>query len=109
LSSCCAQNNNCGCAWDGGDCCSAAPDHSYCKACECLDPGYKVPEPTDVPCGGKCTRPFFIGDNFCDDQNNKCACNWDDGDCCGGRNDFLGGKNSCVLWCSAERGVAFDS
>ena len=90
-----AQNNNCGCAWDGGDCCGAASDQSYCKDCACLDPSYEEPDGTEaVPCDGKCTRPFFIGDNFCDDQNNKCACNWDDGDCCSGKNFFIGGKNS---------------
>ena len=66
--------------------------------CECLDPD-ATPTNADknVPCDGKCTKPFFIGDNFCDDENNKCACNWDDGDCCGGLNTFLGGKNSFTV------------
>ena len=31
-------NNNCGCEWDGGDCCGRKVDTTYCSACECLDP-----------------------------------------------------------------------
>jgi len=32
------DNNNCGCAWDGGDCCGKNVRKNYCKKCECLDP-----------------------------------------------------------------------
>ena len=32
------QNNNCGCDWDGGDCCGSNVNTNYCSACECLDP-----------------------------------------------------------------------
>ena len=32
------QNNNCGCEWDGGDCCGNDVNTQYCSACECLDP-----------------------------------------------------------------------
>merc|ERR1712224_499478 len=36
-------NNNCGCEYDGGDCCEATANKNkvkkaYCTACECLDP-----------------------------------------------------------------------
>ena len=31
-------NNNCGCAWDGGDCCGKNVKKNYCKKCKCLDP-----------------------------------------------------------------------
>merc|ERR1711910_177418 len=31
-------NNNCGCAWDGGDCCGKNVRKNYCTKCECLDP-----------------------------------------------------------------------
>ena len=31
-------NNNCGCDWDGGDCCGSHNGYSYCSQCECLDP-----------------------------------------------------------------------
>ena len=32
------ENNNCGCDWDGGDCCGNNVNTQYCSACECLDP-----------------------------------------------------------------------
>merc|ERR1711937_541120 len=35
------ENNNCGCKWDGGDCCGKSGDKwqfSYCKECKCKDP-----------------------------------------------------------------------
>ena len=31
-------NNNCGCEWDGGDCCGENVNTQFCSACECLDP-----------------------------------------------------------------------
>ena len=30
------EYNNCGCDWDGGDCCRRNADTQYCSACECL-------------------------------------------------------------------------
>ena len=30
------DNNNEGCNWDGGDCCGANVDTTYCSVCECL-------------------------------------------------------------------------
>ena len=32
------ENNNCGCEWDGGDCCGDDVKTKYCKECLCLDP-----------------------------------------------------------------------
>merc|ERR1712032_1152144 len=37
------ENNNCGCDYDGGDCCAKslggkAVNKKYCKQCKCLDP-----------------------------------------------------------------------
>ena len=32
------ENNNCGCEWDGGDCCGDDVETTYCTECECLDP-----------------------------------------------------------------------
>merc|ERR1712032_1222364 len=37
------ENNNCGCKWDGGDCCKktvkgGSVSTKYCKQCKCLDP-----------------------------------------------------------------------
>ena len=30
-----------------------------------------------------CELPHYQGDNYCDDENNNLACNYDGGDCCG--------------------------
>ena len=32
------ENNNCGCEWDGGDCCGENVNTQWCSACQCLDP-----------------------------------------------------------------------
>merc|ERR1712176_860470 len=40
------DNNNCGCGYDGGDCCGTTTNKhqfSYCKTCACLDPSKKKP------------------------------------------------------------------
>jgi len=71
-------NNNCGCNWDGGDCCDSASNFDYCSDCYCLDPN-EIP---DGSCGGSCWSHIYSGDGFCDDANNNCACDWDGGDCC---------------------------
>ena len=67
-SSCDDENNNCGCDWDGGDCCGSNVNSDYCLACQCLDPN---------------TCVSAIGDNYCDDENNHPGCEYDGGDCCG--------------------------
>ena len=33
-------NNNCGCEWDGEDCCGSNVNTDYCSSCECLDPTF---------------------------------------------------------------------
>merc|ERR1712224_136439 len=77
------ENNNCGCKYDGGDCCAGSVKGgtvktAYCKACQCKDPKHKV-----KGCNAKCLVPKYIGDGNCDDENNNCACGFDKGDCCG--------------------------
>ena len=69
------ENNNAGCEWDGGDCCGDDVKENYCTACECLDPAKQ--------CTSTCGSPHWKGDNWCDDENNNCGCEWDGGDCCG--------------------------
>merc|ERR1712187_472226 len=78
------ENNNCGCAYDGGDCCSKTAKNSfgqvitkYCKKCECVDPAAG-----GSSCSGKCKFPTYKGDGNCDDENNNCGCAYDGGDCC---------------------------
>ena len=34
-------------------------------------------------CSGECFFPNWIGDGYCDDENNFHECNYDGGDCCG--------------------------
>ncbi len=69
------QNNNCGCNWDGGDCCGTEIYYSYeeCDECAC-----KMPDNCDV----LCEHRAWAGDGYCDDENNGCGCDWDGGDCC---------------------------
>merc|ERR1712032_317198 len=71
------ENNNCGCAYDGGDCCAKtakkAVVKTYCKQCHCYDPN---------GCTAKCALPQYKGDGNCDDENNNCGCAYDGGDCC---------------------------
>merc|ERR1712223_958288 len=45
------------------------------------------------PCTGTCGIPSYKGDNYCDDENNNCGCDWDGGDCCG--------SNVNTYYCSA--------
>merc|ERR1712193_158150 len=71
------DNNNCGCEFDGGDCCGPDVKKSYCKECKCKDPNYKP-----SGCNGKCGQPKYKGDGNCDDNHGNCGCEFDGGDCC---------------------------
>ena len=88
-------NNNCGCGWDSGDCCAPsgkAKQFSFCTICGCVDPGY-----TKDACSGACgAAAAYKGDGFCDDSNNNCGCDWDQGDCCG-----KSGKSKQFSYCTA--------
>jgi len=44
------ENNNCGCEWDGGDCCGDDVKTQYCDECLCLDPSEKDTTTTEAPC-----------------------------------------------------------
>jgi hypothetical protein len=79
------QNNNAGCAYDGGDCCLATVQNNqgivktnYCDECACLDPDNQYVPTTTESCG----NANWAGDGTCDDQNNNAACEYDGGDCC---------------------------
>ena len=37
----------------------------------------------------------YVGDTFCDDDNNNLECDYDGGDCCGGQMTFCS-----VCWCA---------
>merc|ERR1712048_437400 len=70
------DNNNKGCAYDGGDCCpktvkGGTVNKEYCNHCKCVDPDNQV-----------CGAPEYKGDGNCDDENNHKGCAYDGGDCC---------------------------
>merc|ERR1712032_1065451 len=73
------KNNNCGCDYDGGDCCTATVKNkgtgqltgkvktAYCSECKCLDPTGQAGGGTE--CTGSCAKTNFKGDGNCDDNN----------------------------------------
>merc|ERR1712037_323689 len=73
------ENNNCGCEYDGGDCCLKNVVKKYCKQCKCLDPAKANKCDTTK---NKCGAAKYKGDGNCDDENNNCGCEYDGGDCC---------------------------
>merc|ERR1711997_706547 len=64
--------------FDGGDCCGDDVNEQYCSVCECLEGG-TTEGPTEGP--SDCIDQW-IGDDYCDDENNNAACGFDGGDCC---------------------------
>merc|ERR1712037_800556 len=83
------ENNNCGCEYDGGDCCVKSLkkpiNKKYCKQCKCLDPKNQPGKPDDNKCDkskNKIGAVKYKGDGNCDDENNNCGCEYDGGDCC---------------------------
>ena len=84
-------NNNCGCEWDGGDCCGSNVNTAYCSSCQCLDPN--ADPGVDSFTTSACDNPSWIGDGMCDDETNKEICDWDGGDCCG--------SNTNTQYCSS--------
>ena len=50
-------------------------------------------------CPGSCVYPSWKGDNYCDDENNNCGCNWDGADCCGDNVDTSHRAPGEALFC----------
>merc|ERR1740129_2203455 len=68
------EANNEACEYDKGDCClSDTESKKYCK--ECLCKVKEEPKTCDVPARN-------LGDDYCDDEANNEACEFDKGDCC---------------------------
>jgi len=87
------ENNNEECQLDGGDCCqdiNTRPDgwDKYCSDCQCVVGG-------DYSC--ELGVPHWVGDGYCDDENNNAICGFDGGDCCPGtaHAEFDGWDNYC--------------
>ena len=85
------ENNIASCYWDGGDCCERRVPgwESYCSECACKDPGFL----------SACPSEENYGDQFCDDDNNIAACNWDGGDCC---NSLMPGWDTYCAECRCK-------
>jgi hypothetical protein len=57
---------------------------SYCSVCQCLDPGYYAMTTTaSYDYAPASCQDAWIGDGYCDDDNNCSSCSYDGGDCCG--------------------------
>ena len=66
--------NNEACKFDKGDCClSDSESKKYCTECLCKEK--EESKTCDV-------SPRILGDNFCDDDANNEACEFDKRDCC---------------------------
>ena len=62
------DNNNAGCAWDGGDCCGAN-NYKHCKKCACRDCTFAAKSDACTKnIKGKCNLPDYVGDGVCDDE-----------------------------------------
>ena len=82
---CDADNNSEACAFDGGDCCPSTclPDLAY----DCGAAGWDCTDPNACENTGECDPvptcvDNWMGDGWCDEQNNVEECGYDDGDCC---------------------------
>lgn len=73
--------NNENCQFDGGDCCLDIIQAEYCDECICNETGLKHEEASSNFDAISCYTDY-IGDLYCDDQNNVEECQFDGGDCC---------------------------
>ena len=81
---CDAANNNEGCLFDGGDCCGCTRASNQSSFSLCVDPGAACYNPTAVTVQSTCIngRVDYIGNGWCDADNNNKGCLYDGGDCC---------------------------
>ena len=58
--------------------------HSPTPPCACArTPSPRPHRPSPFRnCDASCSKPALAGDGYCDDGNNNCGCDWDNGDCC---------------------------
>ena len=96
-------NNVAGCDWDDGDCCGTSVATDYCNDCECLDCTFSLAVGDCVDyVASDCAKPKFVGDGYCDDDNNNAGCDWDNGDCCGASNIYQYCDDCACLDCQYE-------
>eukprot|EP00903_Cladosiphon_okamuranus_P014618 g13556.t1 len=78
------------CNYDGGDCCSCTCEDKPNQECggrdgfACIDPDAQCVDDDDITVNmlEECGWVGGIGNGYCDEENNKEACNYDGGDCC---------------------------
>eukprot|EP00903_Cladosiphon_okamuranus_P008222 g7915.t1 len=78
------------CNYDGGDCCSCTCVDKPNQECgrwgwfACIDPDAQCVDDDDITVDmlEECDWIGGIGNGYCDQGNNKEACNYDGGDCC---------------------------
>ena len=88
------ENNTPECNYDNGACCTDT-SQTYCTKCECKQNQSPAPQPPapapqppapapqpPAPAPTTCAVPQYSTDEFCDDENNTAACNYDNGACC---------------------------
>merc|ERR1719433_1837532 len=79
----CDKDSHCktGLKCGSDNCPSGFPSNYDC----CYNPSPSGPpsEPKPEPCRETCGSPSYKGDNYCEDNNNNCGCEYDGGDCCG--------------------------
>ena len=101
---CDSENNNEGCAYDGGDCCPCTTIKTWDSDDDdyplfCLDPNSGCVDPL-VDIYPNCTSENYIeyiGDGRCDVENNKKECGYDGGDCCECTRTDNGSSSSSLL------------
>ena len=81
---CDMENNNEGCLFDGGDCCECTRASNESSFSRCVDPGAACYNPTAVTVQPSCINGNieYIGDGWCNLENNNKECLYDGGDCC---------------------------
>ena len=88
--------NNERCHYDGGECCDERINSNgggdivpfiWCPECGfgCVDPDNVI----DNVIGDECLMSHWIGDGFCDIENNNPECNWDGQDCCSADSKYV--------------------
>eukprot|EP00903_Cladosiphon_okamuranus_P014617 g13555.t1 len=83
---CDAENNNPGCNYDGGDCCSCTCVDLLNRDCggfSCVDPDAPCVNDDDITVDlVETCDTVSMSDAYCDERNNTPECNYDGGDCC---------------------------
>ena len=85
---CDAENSNEGCYYDGGDCCECTCITGRDYDCGahgffCRDPNSGCSNPRiDMYPNYTIDRKQYVGDGWCDIDNNSESCDYDGGDCC---------------------------